>query len=197
MPAARDRVFLVVVDDSPERAVALKYACLRARKGGGRVALLRVIEPAEQTEWAGVDALMQEEGREEAERLLSGLAAQVNEITGGLPILLIREGDPRDELLALIAEDPRISILVLAAAAGGGSPGALIAALTGRYAGARHDAPDDRARRHGRRGAGPGDLSRPGRLRRGPKKATSVRKPTAGRQTPCSSRPNPRPTRPP
>ena len=62
---------------------------------------------------------MQEEGREEAERLLSGLAAQVNEITGGLPILLIREGDPRDELLALIAEDPRISILVLAAAAGG------------------------------------------------------------------------------
>ena len=69
-----------------------------------RVALLRVIEPADQTEWAGVGALMQEEGREEAERLLSGLAAQVNEMTGGLPILLIREGDPRDELLALIAE---------------------------------------------------------------------------------------------
>ena len=134
-PSVRDRVFLVVVDDSPERAVALRYACLRARKSGGRVALLRVIEPAEQTEWAGVGALLQEEGREEAERLLSGLAAQVNEITGGLPILLIREGDPRDELLALIAEDPRISILVLAAAAGGGSPGPLIAALTGRYGG--------------------------------------------------------------
>ena len=133
--SARDRVFLVVVDDSPERAVALKYACLRARKGGGRVALLRVIEPADQTEWAGVGALLQEEGREEAERLLSGLAAQVNEITGGLPILLIREGDPRDELLALLAEDPRISILILAAAAGGGGPGPLITALTGRYAG--------------------------------------------------------------
>lgn len=132
--AARDRVFLVVVDDSPERAVALKYACLRARKSGGRVALLRVIEPADQTEWAGVGALMQEEGREEAERLLSGLAAQVNEITGGLPILLIREGDPRDELLALIAEDPRISILILAASAATGGPGPLITALTSRYA---------------------------------------------------------------
>jgi nucleotide-binding universal stress UspA family protein len=131
----RDRVFLVVVDDSPERDVALKYACLRARKSGGRVALLRVIEEADQTEWAGVGALLQEEGREEAERLLSGLAAQVNEITGGLPILLIREGDPRDELLALIAEDPRISILILAAAAEGSGPGPLIAALTGRYAG--------------------------------------------------------------
>ena len=132
--AARDRVFLVVVDDSPEREVALKYACLRAKKSGGRVALLRVIEPAGQTEWAGVGALLQEEGREEAERLLSGLAAQVNEITGGLPTLLIREGDPRDELLALIAEDPRISILVLASATGGGGPGPLISALTGRYA---------------------------------------------------------------
>ena len=132
--AAGDRVFLVVVDDSPEREVALKYACLRAKKSGGRVALLRVIEPAGQTEWAGVGALLQEEGRDEAERLLSGLAAQVNEITGGLPTLLIREGDPRDELLALIAEDPRISILVLASSAAGGGPGPLIVALTGRYA---------------------------------------------------------------
>jgi nucleotide-binding universal stress UspA family protein len=131
----RDRVFLVVVDDSAERAVALKYAALRARKGGGRVALLRVIEPEGITEWAGVGAMMKEERREEAEKLLSGLAAQVNEITGGMPILLIREGEPRDELLALLEEDPRISILVLASAAvGGGGPGPLIAALTGRYA---------------------------------------------------------------
>lgn len=134
-PAKRDRVFLVVVDDSPERAVALKYACLRARKGGGRVALLRVMEPAGLVEWAGVGAMMQEEQREAAETLLSGLAAEVNELTGGYPILLIREGDPRDELLALLEEDPRISILVLASGAGLGGKDPLITALTGRYAG--------------------------------------------------------------
>ncbi|WP_137127707.1 universal stress protein [Roseomonas sp. HF4] len=130
----RDRIFLVVVDDSPERAVALRYASLRARKGGGRVALLRVIEPAGVVEWAGVGAMLQEERREEAETMLSGLAAEVNEITGGLPILIIREGTPRDELLQLLEEDPRISILVLAMAPGGGGPGPLITALTGRYA---------------------------------------------------------------
>ena len=62
--AKRDRVFLVVVDDSPERGVALRYACLRARKGGGRVALLRVVEPAGMVEWAGVGAMMAEERRE-------------------------------------------------------------------------------------------------------------------------------------
>ncbi len=132
--AKRDRIFLVVVDDSPERAVALRYACLRARKGGGRVALLRVIEPVGLVEWAGVGVMMQEERREEAEKMLSGLAAEVNEITGGFPILIIREGEARDELLKLLEEDPRISILVLAMAPGTGGPGPLITALTGRYA---------------------------------------------------------------
>lgn len=131
--AKRDRVFLVVVDDSPERSVALRYACLRARKGGGRVALLRVIEPQEIVEWAGVGAMMAEEAREAAEKLLSGLAVEVREITGGLPILLIREGDPREQLLALLDEEERISILVLAASASGSGPGPLITALTGRY----------------------------------------------------------------
>jgi nucleotide-binding universal stress UspA family protein len=132
--ARRDRVFLVVVDDSPERHTALRYACLRARHGGGRVALLRVIEAEGTVEWAGVGAMLQEERREEAEKLLSALAAEVQEITGGLPILLIREGDPRDELLSLLEEDPRLSILILASAANGSGPGPLITALTGRYA---------------------------------------------------------------
>ena len=133
--ARRDRVFLVVVDDSAERRVALRYAALRVKKSGGRVALLRVNDPQGQVEWAGVGAMLAEERREEAERLLSGLAAEVHEITGGMPMLLIREGEPRDELLALLAEDPRISILVLASATGGSGPGPLIQALTGRYAG--------------------------------------------------------------
>lgn len=131
--ARRDRVFLVVVDDSAERAVALRYAALRARKSGGRVALLRVLEPVGLVEWAGVGQMMAEERRQEAEGMLSGLAAEVQEITGGIPIVIIREGEPREELLKLLEEDPRISILVLAAAPGGGGPGPLITALTGRH----------------------------------------------------------------
>ena len=130
----QDRVFLVVVDDSPERAVALRYACLRVRKSGGRVALLRVTEPVGLQEWAGVGALMQEERRQEAEQLLSALAAQVGEITGGLPLLIIREGQPVEEITALLAEDPRVSILVLAAAEGSGGPGPLISAVAGGQA---------------------------------------------------------------
>lgn len=133
--ARRDRVFLVVVDDSAERAVALRYACLRVAKSGGRVSLLRVVEPVEQSEWAGIGTMMQRERHEEAEATLAGLAAQVRDITGGMPMLVIREGHVADELLALLEEDPRISILVLAMAAGGKGPGPLITALTGRMAG--------------------------------------------------------------
>ena len=132
--ARRNRVFLVVVDDSAERAVALKYASLRAAKSGGRVALLRVIEPVEQTEWANIGAMMAAEQRETAEALLAGLGAQVREITGGIPVLITREGKLAEELLTLLEEDPGISILVLASEANAKGPGPLITALTGRLA---------------------------------------------------------------
>lgn len=127
------RIFLVVVDDSPELKVALRYACLRARKSGGRVALLYVMEPTEAQSWLAVENLMREEQRSEAEQKLQKLAREVNELTGGtIPILYIREGDQRDELMALIQEEPRISILVLAAGTGPEGPGPLITYFTGR-----------------------------------------------------------------
>ena len=105
-PAKRDRVFLVVVDDSAEREVALKYAALRARKGGGRVALLRVIEPMGQVEWAGVGAMMQEEAQEEAEKLLAGLAAL------GCPVIAWRGAGTLDDVLRRLSPEHR-AILVL------------------------------------------------------------------------------------
>ena len=37
---ADERVFLVVVDESPEMRNALRYACRRAKRTGGRVAML-------------------------------------------------------------------------------------------------------------------------------------------------------------
>ncbi len=131
----KDRVFLVVADDAPEAGVALRYACLRVRKSGGRVALLRVVEPVEGAEWGSVADMMRTEQRENAEQLLNGMAARVTELTGNMPILIVREGDPRDELLALLAEDPRISILVLASSTDTSGPGPLITALAGRYSG--------------------------------------------------------------
>ncbi|HUE19570.1 MAG TPA: universal stress protein, partial [Stellaceae bacterium] len=53
----QQRIFLVVVDETEEMRVALRYAALRARHTGGRVALLVVLEPSELKQWAAVDAL--------------------------------------------------------------------------------------------------------------------------------------------
>ena len=50
-----------------------------------------------------------------------------------MPILYVREGTRRDELLKLIEEEPSIQILVLAANVDQGGPGPLVAALTGRF----------------------------------------------------------------
>lgn len=129
------RIFLVVVDDTEEMGVALRYAALRARNSGGRVALLYVIEPGELQHWGAVEALMKQEQREEAERLLQTLAKQVVDIAGSMPSLYIREGNRQDELLTLIQEEPSISILVLAAGAGRGGPGPLINNVVGQMSG--------------------------------------------------------------
>jgi len=128
------RVFLVVVDDTPEMRVALRYACLRARRTGGRVALLRVIDKGDFQHWAAVGALMREEARTAAEQLVQELAAPVVRISGQIPVLYIAEGDPKQVLLELIEEAPEIKILVLAAAPGS-NPGPLISFLTKRYIG--------------------------------------------------------------
>jgi nucleotide-binding universal stress UspA family protein len=131
------RVFLVVVDQSAELKLALRFAARRARATGGRVAMLYVTEPAE-AEWLGVGDIMREERRAEAEQRLQELSTQVQNLSGEMPILYVREGTVRDELLKLVDEEPSISILVLAADAGAGGPGPLVTALTGKFAGKLH-----------------------------------------------------------
>lgn len=129
---AHDRVFLVVVDKSEEHKVALRYAALRAKRTGGRVALLYVIEPGDFQAFGAVENLMREEQRQEAESVLHIHSAEVQEICGKTPVFHIREGGLQNELLNLINEDKSISVLVLAAARGGKNPGPLISALAGK-----------------------------------------------------------------
>jgi nucleotide-binding universal stress UspA family protein len=134
-PKSSGRVFLVVVDNSPELGVALRYACMRAKNTGGRVALLYVMEPADFQQWAGVNELMREEARQEAEQTLQKMAADVQKLSAAMPVLYVREGERRDELLKLIDEEPTISILVLGAATGPRGPGPLVSALTSKFVG--------------------------------------------------------------
>ena len=131
----RRNKFLCVVDDTPEVRAALRFATRRARNVGGGVTLLRVIPHVQDQHWAGVGELMRAEAREAAENLLHSLAEQVQKDSGIMPELVIREGDTKTELLALMGEDPSIRILVLAAAPGKQGPGPLVSALAGQMSG--------------------------------------------------------------
>jgi len=129
------RVFLVVVDDTPELKLAIRYACLRAKKTSGRVAMLHVTGQEDMQEWIGVSRLIKEESRQQAEALMQKMAAEVQKLSGGMPVLYFREGDRRDEVMKLIDEEPSISILILGASTGPKGPGPLVQALTSKYVG--------------------------------------------------------------
>ena len=124
------RKFLVVADDSPEFQAALRFACRRARSTGGRVALLRVLEPVLFEHWSGVREEIERQARDDAEAVLLASAPYVEAETGSPPELIIKLAEnPRAALRQAIGEDPDIKILVLAAAVGGRGPGPLVASL--------------------------------------------------------------------
>jgi nucleotide-binding universal stress UspA family protein len=131
---AAERVFLVVVDESPEMRKALHYACRRAKRTGGRVALLYVMPPPEAQQWGTVAELMHQEARQQAEQVVARYAEVAATFTGQPPSIHIREGKARDALLKLLVEDRSISVLVLGSSSSGEGPGPLVTALAGKSA---------------------------------------------------------------
>lgn len=124
-----ERLLLVVIDDSPESVLALRFAARRAAHFDGRVAMLKVIPPIQFDHWVGVAERAAEEAREDAKRLMDDYAEKVREWGEGHdPVYLVREGLIADELVAQIEEDPNICLLVLAAAKGR-NPGPLVSSI--------------------------------------------------------------------
>ena len=89
------RVFLVVVDETPEHRIAVRYAARRAAHTGGRLALLYVIEPTELQHFLAIEELARAERREAAEELLQGLCDSIAPVAGAMPSVYIREGRRR------------------------------------------------------------------------------------------------------
>jgi nucleotide-binding universal stress UspA family protein len=130
-----DRLFLCVVDNTAECRNAIYFAAQRTVNSGGRLALLYIMEPAEFQHWMSVEEKMREEAREEAEGFLQQYSSQVQEWTGEMPTLYVREGKPAETILALIEEEPRISILVLGAGTDKKGPGPLVSSIGGKMSG--------------------------------------------------------------
>ncbi len=130
------RNFLVVVDDTPECRLAMRWAARRAsRMGDGGLVLLKVSPPPDFQHWMGVAELMREEAREEAEQLLTALAQETLGESDLTPQFVIREGDVVEQVQDLIDTDKSIRILVLGASNESGGPGPLVKIFAGDRSG--------------------------------------------------------------
>ena len=124
------RKFLVLLDDSRECLNAMRFAAMRAAKTGGGVEILSVIPPDEFNHWIGVGNVMREEARERIEVHFEVFAKWMRDRQNIEPELVIREGQPVDEIMAQIRDDPEIGVLVLGAGTDKKGPGPLVTQLT-------------------------------------------------------------------
>lgn len=120
------RKFLVVVNETPECRVAVRFAARRAQHTGGRVSLLCVAPPVDFQQWGGVQEIMMDEARQTAEDQILEAATAINALTGIMPEYHIEHGGEADVLLNLIKRDRDISILVLPSTSAKDGPGPLV-----------------------------------------------------------------------
>jgi nucleotide-binding universal stress UspA family protein len=128
------RSYLVVIDETNEARVALRYAARRAARTGGGVEVLAVIAPAEFVEWGGVQAAMEEEAKLRAEAMALEAAGTIVEEAGIQPKIVVREGEAARAIADLLRDRDDFAALVLGAAAEGG-PGPLVSHFSGAVAG--------------------------------------------------------------
>lgn len=124
------RVYLVIIDDSEEALVALRFASRRAAKTGGTVHLLALIPPQDFNAFAGVQATIEEEARARAEALVTSAAGNILSESGRMPVIAVIQGEGEKVVRDYLAAHPEVSALVLSTAKDGG-PGPLVTHFAG------------------------------------------------------------------
>ncbi|WP_126172817.1 universal stress protein [Altericroceibacterium xinjiangense] len=119
------RVYLVVVDETAEALVALRFAARRAADTGGAVHIVALVPRQDFNAFAGVQATIEAEARDRAEVLATSAAGALMSEMGRMPQIAVRVGDGEAVIRDYLAEHPEVAALVLGAASGG-NPGPLV-----------------------------------------------------------------------
>ena len=128
------RTYLVVIDDSPEARVALRFAARRAAKTNGRIEVLAVVEPQDFVQWGGVEKAFEQEQRLRIEGIVSSAVGELLDESGVEASVVVRQGEPVKAVREYIGKREEVAALVLGAAPSG-NPGPLVANFTGNDAG--------------------------------------------------------------
>lgn len=119
------RVYLVIIDETEEAHVAMRFAARRAAKTGGAVHLLALVPKQAFNAFGGVQATIEEEARDRAEVLAHSAAGELMSESGQTPRITVRVGDGKAVIKQYLEDHPEVAALVLAAAPEGG-PGPLV-----------------------------------------------------------------------
>ena len=130
----RGRTYLVVIDDSEEARVALRFAARRASKTRGNVEVLAVVPPQDFVQWGGVQAAIEDEQKHRIEGVVSSAVGEIFDEAGIKPAIVLRQGDAVKVVRDYLTDREDIAALVLGAAPAG-DPGPLVAHFTGKDAG--------------------------------------------------------------
>jgi hypothetical protein len=128
-------VYLVIVDDTPEFQIALRYAARCAESRRGHVALLHVFDVEDFQDWGNIEKRLLDELRIEAEARTRKAAAEVFELTQKLSAIYITEGHKVNKIIEIISHDDSLVCLVLGGGVTCGNAGPLISHFTGKALG--------------------------------------------------------------
>jgi len=134
MGAKAKRTYLVVVDDSAESRVALRFAARRAVKTGGKIEVLGIVEAQDFVQFGGVQSAIEEEQRLRIEGVVSSAVGEILDQSGMEANVIIRQGEAVKAVRDYVSGRDDVAALVLGAAPSG-NPGPLVANFTGNDAG--------------------------------------------------------------
>ncbi len=128
------RVYLVIMDETPEARVALRFASRRAAKTQGAVHIIALVPKQQFVAFGGVQATIEDEAKSRAEVLVMAAAGNLFSESGRMPTISVKVGDGAKVVADYLSEHGEVAALVLGAAAEG-TPGPLISHFTGTRAG--------------------------------------------------------------
>jgi len=123
------RVYLVIMDDTDEAGLALRFSARRAVRTGGTVHILALVPKQEFVVFGSIQATIEGEARERAEQLALTAASSVTDESGLVPQVAVHTGNGPQVVRDYLTAHPEVSALVLGAAPEG-NPGPLISHFT-------------------------------------------------------------------
>ena len=91
--------FLVIVDDSMELSVAIRFAAQRAKNTKGGIILLNIIEQFDPQQWQSVEEIIRQEATDKAQEKLQKWSTVIHDLVEIVPEVIIKKAFQAKKLL--------------------------------------------------------------------------------------------------